>query len=134
VSTYYLVTEDLIAIHEVATGYTENYLLLVDAGLLASAVARPQAIFGGHEFYVTIWEKAAALMESIARNHAFTDGNKRTAWMACWTFLGLNGHDLDRNFDRDPVARRAAFDLVLAVVERRIDIAGCASELVKFAE
>jgi death on curing protein len=68
--------------------------LLRDPGLLASAVGRPQAGFGGTEAYETLWLKTAALFESIALNHAFLDGNKRTAVVAVIHMLNLNGYDL----------------------------------------
>jgi len=64
------------------------------AGLLASAVGRPQAGFGGVEAYESLWLKVAALLESVARNHAFLDGNKRTAIIAAIHMLNLNGYDL----------------------------------------
>ena len=53
-----------------------------DAGLLASAVARPQSSVFGQDAYPGVWEKAAALMESLGRNHALVDGNKQLAWTA----------------------------------------------------
>ena len=54
-----------------------------DHGLLESAIERPNATFGGEELYPTIFLKAAALLESIVKNHPFVDGNKRTGWLAC---------------------------------------------------
>lgn len=65
-----------------------------DAGLLASALARPQQLFayGGDE--VTLPALAAAYGYRLARNHPFVDGNKRTAFVATLLFLRLNGHDL----------------------------------------
>src|SRR5690606_20108970 len=51
-----------------------------DIGLLESALARPFATFDRNDLYPTSIEKAAAILESIAINHPFTDGNKRTAY------------------------------------------------------
>ncbi len=65
-----------------------------DHGLLASAAARPRTSAFGADAYSTFAGKAAALMHSIARNHALIDGNKRLAWAATRTFCLLNGHDL----------------------------------------
>ena len=65
-----------------------------DHGLLASAAARPRTSAFGADAYPTFAGKAAALMHSIARNHALVDGNKRLAWAATRTFCLLNGHDL----------------------------------------
>ena len=45
----------------------------------------------GAELYPTLYEKAAALLHSVARNHALVDGNQRTAWLAMRVFLRLNG-------------------------------------------
>lgn len=61
-----------------------------DQGLLESAVARPQA-----GYYADLIEEAAALFESLAQNHPFLDGNKRTAFTAAAIFLMLNGYTLE---------------------------------------
>ena len=65
-----------------------------DLGLLESAVARPQASFGGEDLYPDLPMKAAALMQSLAGNHPFVDGNKRTAIAAAGISLSLNGRPL----------------------------------------
>lgn len=65
-----------------------------DAGLLASALARPKTLLaysGGQPDFAAL---AASYAFGIARNHPFVDGNKRTAYVVCRTFLKLNGHDL----------------------------------------
>src|SRR5260370_40681244 len=67
-----------------------------DKGLLESVVFRPQI-----RYYNNIAEEAAAaLMESLANNHPFLDGNKRVAFAAAHAFLLVNGHDLEA----DPLA------------------------------
>ena len=55
----------------------------------------------GLDAYPDDFTKAAALLQSLARDHAFVDGNKRTAWAAAWTFLHLNGVGLAEDFDVD---------------------------------
>jgi death on curing protein len=60
-----------------------------DKGLVEAAALRPQI-----GYYANILEEAAALMESLANNHAFIDGNKRIAFAAAHTFLMLNGYEL----------------------------------------
>lgn len=65
-----------------------------DFTLLHSAVERPKATFDGFDLYPTLWAKAASLLHSLCLNHAFTDGNKRTAWGATKRFLWLNGYHL----------------------------------------
>ena len=61
-----------------------------DEGLLESALAQPQATFGGDFLHPTISEQAAAYLYHIAMNHPFIDGNKRTAFAVMDTFLRLN--------------------------------------------
>ena len=63
-----------------------------DKGLLESAVFRPQV-----GYYADAAEEAAALMEWLANNHPFFDGNKRVAFAAAHTFLLINGYDLEMN-------------------------------------
>lgn len=73
-----------------------------DMGLLESAVARPQATFGGTDLYLTLFNKAAALLQSLLKNHPFIDGNKRTALSTTGIFLKLNGYSL-KNTHKDEV-------------------------------
>ncbi|CAL9452988.1 hypothetical protein SUDANB146_04036 [Streptomyces sp. enrichment culture] len=72
-----------------------------DYGLLGSALARPRSSVFGQDACPDVWQKAAALMESLARNYALVDGNKRLAWCAAWVFLHMNGRPLDPGFDVD---------------------------------
>ena len=62
-----------------------------DLALLESAVAAPQAGYGGKSVYADIVEVAAAYLFYLCRNHPFIDGNKRAALGACVVFLRLNG-------------------------------------------
>lgn len=89
--TRYLNGETIIAINAEHGGPGAG--VLNRQGVFAAA-DRPSAGFGDHEEYVTIWEKAAILLHAIATTQSFTDGNKRTAWLATEAFLGLNGHEL----------------------------------------
>lgn len=68
--------------------------LVRDAGLLASAVARPSAGVFGEDAYPDRWWKAAALCQSLDSNQALIDGNKRLAWLSTKVFLSLNGQRL----------------------------------------
>lgn len=70
-----------------------------DVGLLAAAAARPRSSAFGAEAYPTFAEKVAALLHSVARNHALVDGNKRLAWSAARIFCLLNGRDLELGVD-----------------------------------
>ena len=62
-----------------------------EIGLLESAVAAPQASYGGKSPYTDLAEVAAAYLFYLCRNHPFIDGNKRAALGACIVFLRLNG-------------------------------------------
>jgi len=62
-----------------------------DLGLVHSALERPATTLLGNDAYPTIDAKAAAQTESLARNHPFMDGNKRSAWIALNHFLRING-------------------------------------------
>ena len=66
-----------------------------DAGLLASALARPKNLFAYSNPKPDVSALAASYAFGIACNHPFVDGNKRTAFVVCRTFLRLNGQDVD---------------------------------------
>lgn len=72
-----------------------------DLGLVESAVARPQSSFGGEYLYKNIFDMAAALLQSLLKNHPFVDGNKRTALSSASIFLELNGHKLINNHQEE---------------------------------
>ncbi len=92
--TEYLSLEDLLdLVKSIGAGPVR------DLGLLDSACHRPQASFFGHEAYPALAGKAAALMHSLACNHALVDGNKRLAWSATRTFCLLNDRDLEFTVD-----------------------------------
>ena len=77
-----------------------------DYGLLEAALARPQATAFGKDAYTSLDAKAAALLHSLARNHALIDGNKRLGLAAMIAFCGLNGRRLTLTNDQ-------AYDLVM---------------------
>jgi death on curing protein len=84
----YLDLDDLLALATVLLGGPPA---IRDVGLLGSAVARPQTTVDGQDAYPDVWAKAAALLQSIVKNHALIDGNKRLGWLATAVFLELNG-------------------------------------------
>lgn len=65
-----------------------------DHGLLESAVHRSQQSVFGEDAYPTLFDKAAALLESLIKNYCFHNGNKRTAYLVTKSFLMLNGYHL----------------------------------------
>ena len=85
-----------------------------DIGLLESALARPQATAFGSDAYPDMDAKAAALLHSLARNHALVDGNKRLALGGVIAFYGVNGRRLTLTNDE-------AFHLVMAVADGTLD-------------
>ena len=90
----FLTTEQVLFIHvRVAKRFGGSHGIR-DLGLVESAVARPQSTFGGEYLYKTIFDKAAALLQSLLKNHPFVDGNKRTALSSAALFLKKNGYKL----------------------------------------
>ena len=108
----YLTLDDVLAAAEAHLGRPAE---IGDYGLLESALARPQATVFGEDAYSTIHEKAAALLQSLATNHALIDGNKRTAFVATALFYGLNGYRVRVDTEDE------LFDLVIAVATRNLD-------------
>ncbi|WP_193106728.1 type II toxin-antitoxin system death-on-curing family toxin [Brachybacterium sp. FME24] len=101
--TVFLSTEDLLSlIDDLRVGP------LRDLGLLDSAAHRPTTTLWGREAYPSLDLKAAALLESLVRNHPLVDGNKRLGWLSTVVFYGVNGIDLAAPDDD-------AYDLVIAV-------------------
>ena len=70
-----------------------------DQGLMESAIARPYQTFGGEDLYPTVFEKAAALTESIIINHPFIDGNKRTGLLAMLVILEIGNFKISASND-----------------------------------
>lgn len=109
----YFDVEDLLLIAQEVIG---GKPVVRELGLLGASAARPQTIAFGFEPYPTVAEKAAALLLSIALNHALLDGNKRLALAAALVFCSVNT-------GREPVMTNdEAYDLVIAVVEHQIDV------------
>jgi death-on-curing protein len=65
-----------------------------DHSLLDSAIHRPQQSLFGEDAYPNVFDQAAALQESLVKNHCFHNGNKRTAYLATKSFLRINGYQL----------------------------------------
>lgn len=82
-----IVIEDVVALHRKSIIDFGGSHGIREVGLLESAIARPFQTFGGEDLYATIFEKAAALGESLIINHSFVDGNKRTGVLAMVSLL-----------------------------------------------
>lgn len=95
----YLSLQEVISLHLLLIAESGGSSGLRDRGALESAVAQPEASFGGEELYPDLASKAAALGHSLIQNHPFVDGNKRVGHGAMEVFLVLNGHEIDASVD-----------------------------------
>lgn len=112
----YLTVQEALDLAQPACG--EQEVAVRDLGLLSSALHRPQSQMFGVEAYTDLFEKAAALLQSLAITHPLVDGNKRTAWMCAVVFLDLNGIDMAE------VDQGRAFDLMVDVTAGKADDVG----------
>jgi death on curing protein len=113
----FLDLDDVLDIHEAQLERFGGASGVRDARLLESAVAQPQASFGGEYVHEDIFAMAAAYAFHIAQNQPFLDGNKRTGLMAALVFLDLNGASIDRPNDR-------LYQAMMDIATRRLDKAG----------
>ena len=109
----YLRVEDVLELHNTALREFSGTQGLRDPGALASAVAQPAMEAFGIALYPNVLEKAAAYLFFIARNHAFGDGDRRTAYASAYAFLLMNGTVLS-GMDDD------VFALVLDTAQGRL--------------
>jgi death-on-curing protein len=121
--TNWLTTDDVQSFNKRFVGPD----MLREFGLLEGAVMRPQATAFGEDAYPSLHDKAAALLHSLARNHPFVDGNKRTAWAATTVFYQINGHVI-REIDPGLVV-----GLVVDVAEGLLDVQAIAATLKQWA-
>ncbi len=84
--------EQVLQIHSIAIRKFGGAEGVRDIGALESALARPFQTFGGSDLYPTVFEKAAAIGESIIMNHPFVDGNKRTGYLLLEAILRNDGY------------------------------------------
>jgi death-on-curing protein len=112
----YLTVEQILFLHARMVDETGGSHGVRDLGILLSAVGRPQASFDDQDLYPDLFVKAAALMDSLIRNHPFIDGNKRTGIGAAALFLRINGYRLDA-----PHAELERFTLETAMSQHPID-------------
>jgi len=107
----YLTVPELLHVAERVMDFAPK---IRDIGLLEAAAARPATSAFGRDAYPGLDAKAAALLHSLARNHALVDGNKRLALAAVIAFYGVNGFRLTMTNDE-------TYELVMAVAEGRLD-------------
>ncbi len=87
----FLLLESVLVLHEQGLADYGGAQGVRDQGLLESALAQPEAMFGGAFLHRDLFEMAAAYLFHIVMNHPFVDGNKRTGLDAATTFLNVNG-------------------------------------------
>ena len=116
----YLDVEDLVDLARLLLGDPPP---VRDMGLLGSAAARPETTVFGADAYPDLWTKGAALLQSIVKNHALVDGNKRLGWLATAVFLEINGVPVVH------ASNDAVYDLVLGVAAGRDSVDTIAAAL-----
>lgn len=87
----YLTLEQVIEIHDAQLNIHGGLAGIRDKGLLISSIEIPKASMFGQDLHITIYDKAAAYLFHIVKNHPFNDGNKRTGAFTAILFLVLNG-------------------------------------------
>jgi len=122
----FLDLEIVLQIHEEQLAEFGGAEGLRDKGLLESAIAQPEATFGGEYVHSDLFHMAAAYAFHIAQNQPFVDGNKRTGLLAATTFLDLNGISLETPTER-------LYQAMIDVAERRLDKEGLAKLLRELA-
>lgn len=108
----FLSIEDVLEIHALQLERFGGIAGLRDEGLLASAIAQPEATFGGEFVHDGLFAMASAYLFHIVKNHPFLDGNKRTGLLSALVFLDVNGVVLERESP-------SLYNLTMAVAEGR---------------
>ncbi len=122
----FLTVEVVLALHQRQLDRFGGGAGLRDRGLLESAVAQPEASFGGVYAHDGLFAMAAAYLFHIVSNHPFVDGNKRAGLLAAQVFLAINGVELRHDSE-------AFYALTMGVAEGRVDKAAVAAELERIA-
>jgi len=122
----FLTVEQVLMLHQRQLERFGGGAGLRDQGLLESAVAQPQASFGGELAHDGLFAMAAAYLFHIVSNHPFVDGNKRVGLLAAMTFLHINGIRILHGSE-------ALYALTIGVAEGRIDKAAVTAELERIA-
>lgn len=125
----YLTIQEVIAIN---VAMIQNYSTgeqvgVKNPGLLESAVLRSRSSAFGDDAYPTVFDKAAALFESLGQNHPFHNGNKRTAFTALVIFLRYNGwgfkmgNKLAEDLTVDMVNHKYSFDELVSTIHEHCE-------------
>lgn len=106
--------EDVLSIHSKLISQYGGLRGIRDEGGLDSAIALPQATYGGELLHPTIVEQAAAYLFHITKNHAFVDGNKRTGYGVMVAFLNENNYELNMTLNE-------AYELTMQVADNQVN-------------
>jgi death-on-curing protein len=106
--------QEVLEIHQILIEQFGGSQGVRDRGLLQSAIERPFSGFGETEFYKTPEERAAAVLESIVKNHPFVDGNKRTGYVLMRLILMQYGKDVNATQDEK-------YDFVISIASGLTD-------------
>lgn len=87
-------TQEVLALHEILIERFGGSYGVRDYEMLESALSRPFQTFDGDALYPTVYDKVAALIESLLTNHPFVDGNKRTGYGLLRIYLGINNYEI----------------------------------------
>lgn len=115
----FLSIDDVLVLHELQIERYGGSSGIRDRGLLESAVAMPQASFGGAYMHTGLFEMAAAYAFHIAENQPFVDGNKRTALAAALVFL--DWHQIEVNEPGEEL-----YQAMLQLADKKLDKNGLA--------
>ncbi len=108
--------KEVLQIHQILIAQFGGLAGVREESLLESALERPFGGFSETEFYPSPEEKAAAILESVVKNHPFTDGNKRTGYVLMRLILLEYGQDIEATQDEK-------YDFVIAVASGRMSFA-----------
>jgi death on curing protein len=122
----FLTLEDVLGIHPQQLARYGGGQGVREPGLLESALAQPQASFGGEYVHQDLWEMAAAYLFHVVSNHPFVDGNKRVGLLSALVFLELNGISLTQGSE-------ALYELTMAVAAGQETKAGVTAALRRIA-
>lgn len=98
-----------------------------DWNMFESACLQPYASFGGQDLYSTIFDKAAAFLRSITKDHPFIDGNKRTSIAVAQIMLEINGYQFTGK-------RKGTYDFLIAVANENLSVDDIAQWLMKYTK
>jgi death-on-curing protein len=106
--------EKVLELHRLSIQKFGGSMGIRDEGYLQSAIERPYSTFASEELYPSPFQKAAAVLESILKNHPFVDGNKRTGYLACLDILLTNKWAL-------VASENEAYDFVIQVASTHME-------------